>query len=178
MSVKSLLCTLFFSIGVVVVASLFFFFDKEKDIVENFEECVARGYSVLESYPEQCKTPAGQTFIADIGNELQKQDLIQVASPRPRAVIQSPLVISGEARGYWFFEASFPIKLLNGEGNEIAVTIAQAKSEWMTEDFVPFEATLSFTAPSGDHGMLVFQKDNPSGLEVHDDALTMPIRFR
>lgn len=38
---------------------------KGKQAVQNissFEECVAAGYPVMESYPEQCKTPDGRTF--------------------------------------------------------------------------------------------------------------------
>ena len=43
-----------------------------------------------------------------IGNELEKADMIRVDAPRPNQVIQSPLTVKGEARGAWFFEASFP----------------------------------------------------------------------
>ena len=34
--------------------------------ITSFEECVAAGYAVLESYPRQCKTPDGKTFIEEI----------------------------------------------------------------------------------------------------------------
>jgi len=142
-----------------------------------FEECVARNYPVMESYPRQCKTPDGKTFVEYIGNELEKTNLIKSSHPRPNQTIISPLFIKGEARGYWFFEASFPIKLLDGNGKEIALTIAQAKSDWMTEDFVPFEAALQFTTPDTKEGTLVFKKDNPSGLPEHDDELIIPIKF-
>lgn len=46
----------------------------------------------------------------------------------------------------------------------------------MTEEFVPFTATLRFTSPGG-HGTLILRKDNPSGLPEHDDALVIPVRF-
>src|SRR3989344_4611223 len=37
---------------------------KEKRLIAitSFEECVAAGYPVAESYPEQCMTPDGRTF--------------------------------------------------------------------------------------------------------------------
>ena len=38
--------------------------------VNNFEECIAKGYPVLESYPRQCRTPDGKIFVEDIGAEL------------------------------------------------------------------------------------------------------------
>src|SRR3989344_6397198 len=151
--------------------------EKPPITVKNFEECVAQGYPVLTSYPLQCKTPDGKTFVEDIGNELEKQDFIRVEKPRPNEIIQSPLQIKGEARGFWFFEASFPVRLLDENGKEIAVGIAQTQGEWMTEDFVPFEVRLEFQQPETNKGTLVLEKDNPSGLPEHADELRIPVHF-
>lgn len=153
-------------------------FRKSKPVlVTNFDECIQAGYPVLESYPRQCKTPAGQTFVEDIGNELEKNDLIRVTNPRPNQVIKSPLVIEGEARGYWFFEASFPIKIFDGNNNLLGQTIAQAQGEWMTENFVPFRAELNFSKSTTKKGNLILEKDNPSGLPQNDDELRIPVIF-
>ena len=146
-------------------------------VVKNFKECVAQGYPVLLSYPRQCKTPDGKTFIEDSGNELEKQNLIRVNNPRPNEIIQSPLQIQGEARGFWFFEASFPVRLLDENRKEIAEGIAQAQGEWMTEDFVPFEARVEFQQPATENGILILEKDNPSGLPENADELRIPVRF-
>lgn len=35
-------------------------------LVTNFEECKALGYPVMETYPEQCKTPDGRLFISAV----------------------------------------------------------------------------------------------------------------
>jgi len=107
----------------------------------------------------------------------EKNDLIRVSNPKPNETVKSPLIVKGEARGNWFFEASFPVKLLDAEGNLLSIAIAQAKSDWMTTDFVPFEATLEFQAPAAERGVLVLQKDNPSGLPEHDDELRIPVRL-
>ena len=53
----------------------------------------------------------------------------------------------------------------------------------MTEEFVPFSAVLEFVTPTaGDpelnRGTLILQKDNPSGLPEHDDALEIPVVFK
>ena len=112
------------------------------------------------------------------GDVLEKPDLIRIASIHKGQIVHSPLVIKGEARGYWFFEASFPVHLTDAAGNPIAVAIAQAESEWMTEDFVPFRAELVFDEPEADYGILTFKKDNPSGLPEHDDELQTMVRFR
>ena len=107
-----------------------------------------------------------------------KTDLICVSTPRPNQTISSPLVLEGEARGVWFFEASFPIKLIDLEGNEIAVSHAEAQGEWMTTNFVAYQSTLNFTVPPGvDRGVLVLQKDNPSGLPEHDAQFIIPVTF-
>jgi len=163
-----------------IIVAIFFVYKNKKPaaIINNFDDCAEANNIILESYPEQCRTADGRTFTRNIGNELEKQDLIQVTSPRPSALIASPLIITGQARGNWFFEASFPIKLLDENNQEIGTTIAQAKSDWMTENFVPFEAVLNFTAPTGQKGKLILKKDNPSGLSEYDDQLEIPIYFR
>jgi hypothetical protein len=106
-----------------------------------------------------------------------KSDLIRVQSPQPGALVQSPLRVSGEARGTWYFEASFPVTLLDGNGHALVQTHAQAKGEWMTESFVPFESELRFGPPATATGTLVLAKDNPSGLPEHADELRVPVRF-
>ncbi|TSC89281.1 MAG: hypothetical protein G01um10143_662 [Parcubacteria group bacterium Gr01-1014_3] len=105
-------------------------------------------------------------------------DVVKLDKSLANSIIKSPFKITGEARGIWYFEASFPIKLLDGNGNQIAIAVAQAQDNWMTIELVPFEATLEFKAPATDTGTLVFQKDNPSGLPEHDADVRVSIRFR
>ena len=144
--------------------------------VTNYEECVKGGNIILDSYPPQCKTSDGKSFTQDIGNELEKKDLITIDNPRPNQRIKSPLTITGKARGTWFFEASFPVKLLDGNGEVIAESHVQAQGEWMTEDFVPYEAVLEFETTLKE-GKLILEKDNPSGLPENADQLEIPVKF-
>jgi len=147
--------------------------------IDSFEECIAAGYPALEIYPRQCITPDGKSFTEYIGNELEKIELIRVDYPRPNQEIESPLIIEGEARGFWFFEGDFPVVLTDWDGLIIAEAIAQAEGEWMTEDFVQFEARLEFEKPEySNKGTLILQKDNPSGLPENDDALEIPVIFK
>lgn len=107
-----------------------------------------------------------------------KADLIRVTAPVANTVVTSPLTVRGEARGNWYFEASFPVRLLDSEGSELALGIAQAQGEWMTTEFVPFETTLIFITPTASQtGTLVLEKDNPSGLPENADELRIPVRF-
>lgn len=148
-----------------------------KKIATNFEECVANGNPVMESYPRQCRQ-GSETFSENIGNELEKANLIRITSPRPNQTVKSPLTIKGEARGFWFFEASFPISITDWDGKIIGEGYATAKGEWMTTEFVPFEAVLKFTPEKqtySNRGTLILRKDNASGLPEHDDALEIPV---
>ncbi len=102
---------------------------------------------------------------------------IKITTPQPNDIISSPLTIKGEARGSWFFEAVFPVKLLDGNGNIIASGPAQAQKDWMTQDFVPFKVVLEFTSSVTQNGTIVFANDNPSGLPQNEKKFEIPIRF-
>lgn len=39
---------------------------EKEGIINNFDECVAEGYPILESYPRQCETPDGGIFVEEI----------------------------------------------------------------------------------------------------------------
>lgn len=118
--------------------------------------------------PESAVQPSPETTHPDI----------RVTAPVAEALVTSPLLISGVARGTWYFEASFPVSLLDGTGRELARGVAQAAGDWMTTDFVPFSATLTFAAPTTATGTLVLERDNPSGLPEHSATLRLPVRFR
>jgi len=104
-------------------------------------------------------------------------DLIRVDLPRENAKITSPLKISGEARGYWFFEGDFPVILQTETSEIIGEAIASSRGDWMTEDFVPFIAELTFENPNARKGTLIFQRDNPSGLAENDMSKEITIKF-
>lgn len=98
--------------------------------------------------------------------------------PTPGAIIASPLTVTGQARGSWFFEASFPFVLTDWDGRIIAEGYATADGDWMTTEFVPFSGTLEFTRPAyGERGTLILEKANASGLPEHADAVEVSVRF-
>ncbi|HYE59771.1 MAG TPA: Gmad2 immunoglobulin-like domain-containing protein [Candidatus Kapabacteria bacterium] len=116
------------------------------------------------------QTQGGETVDA-------KSNLIRVTNLEPNALVKSPLTVSGEARGYWYFEASFPIRLEDANGTVLVQSYAMAKGEWMTTEFVPFTTQLTFKKPTTKTGFLVLEKDNPSGLPEQADELKFPVRF-
>lgn len=92
--------------------------------------------------------------------------------------INFPFTLTGEARGTWYFEASFPVRLEDLNGNLLQQTYAMAQGEWMTEDFVPFQSqVLNPENLSVTQGVLVIEKDNPSGLPEYADEVRVPVKF-
>ena len=152
-----------------------FFVWQETRSIHSFEECEAAGFPVMESYPRQCNA-GGNNFVEEIQLPFEN-DKVRVFEPAAEATVTSPLTVRGEARGNWYFEASFPVELLDGNGQRLVIVPAQAQGEWMTTEFVPFEVALTFEAPLTPTGTLRLIKDNPSGLPEHDDVVEIPVRF-
>jgi len=121
--------------------------------------------------------------IYDQENENQKkivniseENNIRITKPMSGDIVSSPVEIIGEARGTWFFEGDFPVKLLDKKGKIIAETPARALGEWMTEDLVPWRAVLEFSAPPGSEGTLVLARDDPSDQAAPDEK-EIPVIF-
>lgn len=106
-----------------------------------------------------------------------KKDLIVVTNLKAGQKIKSPFALEGKARGSWYFEASFPYELRDGNGALLAQGPVQASGDWMTTNFVPFTLVLTFPAPTTTTGTLTLKKDNPSGLSVNDDQLVISVQF-
>jgi hypothetical protein len=121
---------------------------------------------------------AGLLALGCGGRDGEPRDPIRVSAPAAGGTVTSPVRVTGEARGTWYFEGSFPVRLLDEGGRELAVAPARALGDWMTEAFVPFEAVLAFDPPApGTRGSLVLEKDNPSGLPEHAGAIRVPVTF-
>lgn len=117
-------------------------------------------------------TPTAEPI--DVGNAAEMADIIFVTSPEPLDTVASPLTVTGEARGTWYFEASFPYELIGEDGDVLASGAAQADGEWMTEDFVPFSFDMTFSASAQD-ATLVLHNDNPSGDPARALELRIPV---
>lgn len=102
-------------------------------------------------------------------------DNIVVELPFPGAVTGKSFSVVGKARGMWYFEASFPVKVLDRDGKVLAQVPAQAQGEWMTSEFVPFKVDIQVPDSYIGPATLVLQKDNPSGLPQNDASISFPI---
>lgn len=59
-------------------------------------------------------------------------ELVSVTTPQANTTVSNPLVITGMAPGYWFFEATAPIMLTNWDGLIIAEGYITATEDRMT----------------------------------------------
>ena len=124
-------------------------------------------------------SPSGETVSISNPKIIYKnssREMVQVELPYPGAVTGKSFSVIGKAVGYWFFEGSFPIKVYDTKGKEIArsVALVQNGEEWMTTNLVSFKADIvvpeSYIGPA----VLTLQKDNPSGLQEHDASVSFP----
>jgi hypothetical protein len=143
-------------------------------------EIVRKGEVDQELWEKQIQVLKSFSFL---GESIEGQDFL-LENPQPEQEISSPLKVKGQVSGAWFFEASFPVVLTDWDGKIIAEAVAEAQEDWMTTDFVPFEATLQFDKPYEEgaddfmkKGNLILQKSNPSGLPENDDAYEIRVQF-
>jgi uncharacterized membrane protein YqiK len=133
---------------------------------------------ILYSLFEKPKDTSGISNTDNIGNQLEKMDTIQVNTPLPNQLVSNPVIIEGKARGYWFFEGDAPVLIKDSMGNIIGQGIVRAKGNWMTVQFVNFQAQVNITQPQSFEGEIILLKDNPSGLPENDDQLIIPVKFK
>lgn len=120
---------------------------------------------------------------ADTDNPITSQSSVDaplhervfVSTPENGEAVGKTLIVSGEAPGTWYFEGSFPVQVRDADGTVLAIAVAQAQSDWMTEAQVPFLVTLTIDTSYTGPATLVLLRDNPSGLPEHDDAFEVPV---
>ncbi len=153
--------TLFWLLALVIIVGGVWFFQSDELIEE----------PILDT-----QTPSEKLSPETAADEMQ---MIEVTVPTALAQIASPLTVTGRARGPWYFEGSFPVELIDDATNlPLAVGMAQAQGEWMTENWVPFSVVLTFAAqPSGNTGKLILRNDNPSGLPENEMNVVIPVKF-
>lgn len=143
--------------------------------LQEMKQTVDQDQETLDQEPDDPSLPSVPSIIYDNASS----DLVVLNELEVGEEVTSPLTISGFARGYWFFEASFPVELVDAEGNVLVNSYATAQGEWMTEDMVAFSATFNFVAPEEDiEGTLILRRDNPSALPENDASVSVPVMIK
>lgn len=88
------------------------------------------------------------------------------------------ILLNWKASWSWYFEASFPIELVDENGKKISEWYVTAQSDWMTSDYVPFSWTLKYSNPETEYWYIIFKKDNPSWLPEHDLEKRIKVKLR
>lgn len=91
-------------------------------------------------------------------------------------IVSNPIKIEGEVIGSWFFEGSFPIKLVSTNNEILGNSLATTSKNWMTNDFISFTSELNYTkSTSTNRALLILSKDNPSGNKELDQEIYIPV---
>ncbi len=103
-------------VAIVVAVAIFWLLKDNKQsepqnyAIDSYEACVAAGYPVMESYPEQCATPEGQSFTRDISGEVGENGEIidngEVGDNDNGEINISLADICAEAGGTWLADFS------------------------------------------------------------------------
>jgi hypothetical protein len=186
--------------AVVILAAVggFLYYSKRQgdySAITDFALCQAAGFQVSAGNGgvQICTTPSGNVYVSSSTDTTAApvtatstasstdpsafKNKIQVTRPVSDQLVTSPLTIIGKAVGNWYFEASFPIELLDGNGKSLVIDQARAQGDWMTANFVPFSATLTFVKPDTATGTLILRNDNPSGDPGRSQEIHIPVRF-
>jgi hypothetical protein len=103
---------------------------------------------------------------------------VRVSAPNAEDLVTSPARVAGNVTGGgWFFENTFPVKVLDGDGKVLGQGQAQALTDWESTGTVPFAAVIPFAAPRFAAGSIVLSRDNPSGLPQNGQSFSIPVRF-
>ncbi len=120
-------------------------------------------------------SPVTGTFTSPAATSTQPlSGRVIVKLPISGSAVPKVFTVAGSAPGPWYFEASFPIKVVDADNNFIGQGIAQAQGDWMTVDSVDFIATVTVTGYTGP-ATIVLLRDNPSGMPENDDSISVPI---
>ena len=119
--------------------------DAPQPIIATFEDCAAAGYPILETYPEQCRTPDGKSF-----TKVVKANETEFGSPVTLRLnekaefsdgLTATLVAINDSRCktgvvcIWAGELAFQIKLLGGDMNqETKIKLGTVTAKSVTQD--------------------------------------------
>jgi hypothetical protein len=159
-------------VGVILIGAGYYFLNKEKtDVACTMDAKECPDGSFVGRVPPDCE------FALCPGEE----EGIFVFSPQRDQIINSPLEITGQARGPWYFEAQFSAELYDNNDNLLGTAILTADpsegDSWMTENFVSFIGELEFSEPTTLEGIMRFLSANPSGLPENQKIFEVPIKF-
>ncbi len=138
---------------------------------EDQRQLEARFLAVLQSV----SLVGGETIEWPLARTSDLGAFVMVEAPAPGQDVTSPLTVSGQAVGPWFFEGSFPLEIVTLDGELVATGYVTADGEWMTTDFVGFGGAIEFEVAQATAAYLVLRRANPSDLPENDAAVRVAV---
>lgn len=164
-----------FLLILLVLGGMFYgIYQRQRSQVANLERDVARLNQRLADAQKQ--VPVAQSK-EEVSYTSSKGVVAKVYLPTRGTILKNPLIVLGEVPGSWSFEANFPVILKDSRGDVIAQAPAQLLGEWTTNELAPFSAVLPHASSVSGDGVLVLQRDNPSGLTENDDSIVIPVKY-
>ncbi|MES1199548.1 MAG: Gmad2 immunoglobulin-like domain-containing protein [Pseudomonadota bacterium] len=100
---------------------------------------------------------------------------VSVLTPHAGQSVTSPLVVTGIAPANWYFEAVFPVQLVDSSGGVIAEAPAQAQSDWTQPGPKSFRAELTFTVTQATQATLVLEQDQSGEGNPAPQTVRVPV---
>jgi len=137
---------------------------------------------IRETYSNDCQAhKAGAKIVQQGVCTLRVEDQVTVTTPIDGQKITSPVLLSGEAFGGWYFEGVFPVAITDINGVTLGEGVAKTSADWaaaaLAGEKVPFTAKISFKKGVAKQGYLVIKQDNPSGLPENEREMKIPVTF-
>ena len=114
-----------------------------------------------------------------MAGESEDEGKIVINSPQKGELISSPLSISGQINGDgWsgFERQAGTVKLLDENGKVLGTAILVPTTDWMRLP-TKFKATLKFSSPKAQSGMLVFKNENPSDMPENNREFGLAVKI-
>jgi hypothetical protein len=162
--------------AVIILAAAAWFllpYIRKQALVTDFQSCQNAGGVITDGEPVIC-VYNNKTY-AEVQNP---QPEVVLDQPKYGDLVSSPMIVKGKAKGNWFFEGTMPATLKDENGKVLVQQALHADGDWMTTNYVPFSGTMAFDPGTSQYGVLIINKDNPSGMPELDSSVAVPVRFK
>jgi uncharacterized alpha/beta hydrolase family protein len=131
-------------------------------------------------YNDIANLGTNNTASSSIQNSSSTSDMpIIVSNIKDNQEVSNPILINGRARGDWFLNGSFPVELVDSDGNTIASSTANALSESTTSNYIDFTANLFYTKSSSTiNALIILSNNNTSGNQELDQSIFIPVTLK
>lgn len=113
-----------------------------------------------------------EEVLSEKGNKLVLENL------KDGDTVDEDFEVKGKVSGEWFFEGTFPVRVLTENEEIIKSLSATTDDDWMTSDLVSFSFKLDTNLEKESVVVIRFEKANPSGIGENDDYAQVTITIK